>query len=149
MKSNISTISDIGRTVICIDIATSNLAIDIINLSELIKTSGLKKSLYVNTKRTFEKLLNINSTIGINEICVQLGLSEVKKLSAEILEKYKQYINRGQILNEDLSHPQYAAMAVYFGCKKLKVKPPKQKLLPFSHLKPIQWTILEKEFEKV
>lgn len=93
----------------------------------------------------FETGLNINRTIGVNEVCVKLGVNEVKKEAQTILNRYSEQFGAGQNLNL----PQYAVMSVFLACKTLKVKPPKQKLVELSQLKPAQWTLLETQFGKV
>lgn len=108
--------------------------------------AGVRKSNYISTKRLFENLLNINKVLGVKEICVQLGLSEVQSEAEKVLKKYQKAT---EINPNDLKHPQYATMAIYMACKKLKVKVSKQKLVPMSRLKPTQWTLLEKRFDKI
>lgn len=96
-----------------------------------------------------EKSLDLNHKMGINEICLKLGVSEAKKLATEILNKYQNYCCTTDKINDDFSHPQYASVAVFCACKKLKVKVQKQKLVSESLLKPQQWSALEKRFENV
>ncbi|XP_063709679.1 origin recognition complex subunit 6 [Culicoides brevitarsis] len=148
--SIISSTNDASRTVICLDLATQYLGTqESLEASELLKCSGLKKSAYLNTKRMLEKSLDLNHKVGINEICLKHGISEAKKLATDILNKYKSYCSTTDKSNDDFSHPQYSAIAVFSACKKLKVKIQKQKLVGESLLKPQQWTALEKRFEKV
>lgn len=96
-----------------------------------------------------EKALDLNHNVGVNEICLKHGVSEAKKLATESLIKYQNYCSTTDKINDDFSHPQYAAVAVFCACKKLKVKVQKQKLVGESLLKPQQWKALEKRFEKV
>lgn len=149
LKLTSNTLGDYAKTVICIDIAT-NLLGSHFDTGTALKISGLKKSAYSNHKRTIEKVLDISKQIGINEICVQLGLNQIQNKSAELLEQYKVCVAETESAQDhDLSHPQYAAMAIYQMCLKRKMKSYKQKLISFSHLKPAQWTLLEKNWEKV
>lgn len=114
-------------------------------MSDLLRVSGVRKASYTNAKRVFEKLLNINKVLGVNEMCIQTGVSEVRSEAEKILKKYQEATHSDA---SDLQHPQYAAMSVYMACKKQKVKVSKQILVPLSRLKPAQWTMLEKAFEK-
>ncbi|XP_053659068.1 origin recognition complex subunit 6 [Anopheles marshallii] len=142
-----SNLGDYAKVTLCIDIASSLLGLPFDNDLAL-KLSGMKKTSYANGRRTLEKILDINKTLGIGEICVQVGMSQVQKVATALLEAYKRYAGQGQGEN-DFSHPQYATMAVYQACKREKVKPPKTKLVALSHLKPAQWTLLEKNWDKI
>ncbi|XP_058835110.1 origin recognition complex subunit 6 [Topomyia yanbarensis] len=139
-------LGDYAKAIICIDLAASLLGLPCDNEMTL-KLSGLKKSAYVNNRRTIEKLLDINQLIGINEVCIQLGLHQVQKEATALLNSYKTFVGAGST-EIDFTHPQYATMSVFQACKRLKVKPPKAKLISLSHLKPTQWTLLEKNWEK-
>nr|XP_040237289.2 origin recognition complex subunit 6 [Anopheles coluzzii] len=141
-----STLGDYAKATICIDLASSLLGLPF-DTDTALKLSGLRKTAYANGRRTLEKVLDINKTLGIGEICVQVGVTQVQQEAATLLEAYKQYAGQGGA-GIDFSHPQYATMAVFQACKRQKVKPPKTKLLPFSHLKPAQWSMLEKNWEK-
>lgn len=140
-------LGDYPKATICIDLATTLLGLPFDNEIAL-KLCGMKKSAYANARRILEKILDISKTIGISEICIQLGLGNLApKEATTLMEKYKRYVGGGSS-DIDFTHPQYAAMAVFQACKKLKVKPPKTKLVAYSHLKPAQWSALEKNWEK-
>ncbi|XP_001654385.2 origin recognition complex subunit 6 [Aedes aegypti] len=134
-----------AKVIICIDLAANLLGLPFDNETAS-KLCGLKKTAYANGKRTLEKILDISKVIGINEMCIQLGLNQVQKEALTMLENYKRYVG-GVKAEVDFAHPQYATMAVFQACKKMKVKPPKTKLVAFSHLKPTQWTMLEKNWD--
>lgn len=140
-------LGDYAKATICIDLASVLLALPFDNETAL-KLSGLKKSAYANAKRTLEKILDINKIVGITEICIQLGLNQVQRDATGLLEAYKRFAGGGATVEIDFTHPQYATMAVFQACKRQKVKPPKTKLVAFSHLKPAQWSLLEKKWEK-
>lgn len=145
LKSVSATASDTTKVVVCIDLVSELRGIPL-ELTDLIQVAGVRKTNYISTRRLFENLLNINKVVGVKEICIQLGISEVQSEAEKILKIYQQTAEGD---SNDLKHPQYAAMAVYMACKKLKVKASKQKLVPLSRLKPTQWTLLEKRFDKV
>lgn len=95
----------------------------------------------------FEKLLDLNKVVNVNDICIQLGLNEVTKKAHELLELYK-FTVANESADNDVSHPQYAAMAVFQACKLSKKKISKPKILSFSNLRPTQWTQLELRWDK-
>lgn len=140
-------LGDYAKATICIDLASTLLGLPF-DTETALKLSGLKKTAYANAKRTLEKILDINKIVGIAEICIQLGLSQVQRDATNLLEAYKRFAGGGGGVEIDFTHPQYATMAVFQACKRQKVKPPKTKLVGFSHLKPAQWTLLEKNWEK-
>ena len=109
-----------------------------------LKLSGYKKPSYLNNRRIIEKLLELSKPTGVQEICVQLGLTEIQDQSKSILE---QFTSSSVLRNVDTTHPQYAAMAVYQMCKLRKIKIQKTKLISYSHLKSSQWALLEKSWE--
>lgn len=96
----------------------------------------------------FEKLLDLNKLVCINDICIQLSLSQITKKAEELLALYKRIMVHEQSGDVDISHPQYAAMAVFMACKLCKQKVSKSKLIPFSNLRPILWQQLEQRWEK-
>uniref|UniRef100_A0A4Y0BRP8 Origin recognition complex subunit 6 n=1 Tax=Anopheles funestus TaxID=62324 RepID=A0A4Y0BRP8_ANOFN len=145
-SGTMTNLGDYAKVTLCIDLASSLLGLPFDNDTAL-KLSGMKKASYANGRRTLEKILDINKTLGIGEICVQVGLSQVQHEAATLLEAYKRYAAQGQG-ETDFTHPQYATMAVFQACKRAKVKPPKTKLVAVSHLKPAQWTLLEKNWDK-
>uniref|UniRef100_A0A182IK57 Uncharacterized protein n=1 Tax=Anopheles atroparvus TaxID=41427 RepID=A0A182IK57_ANOAO len=138
-------LGDYAKATLCIDIAAGLLGLPFDSETAL-KLSGLRKTAYNNGRRTLEKILDINKTIGINEICVQLGLNQVQKEATGLLDAYKRYA--GASSDIDFTHPQYATMAVFQACRRQKVRVAKLKLVPFSHLKATQWNLLEKNWEK-
>jgi origin recognition complex subunit 6 len=146
LKSNskISDMGDYARSIICIELATTALGQNF-ELATAYKLAGLKRNAYTNNKRLIEKLLDLNNCIGINEMCVKLGLNQVQQTAVTLLN---QYGVTGKKAHEDLEHPQYAAMAIFFACRQHNLKPPKQKIMPLSHLRPSQWTVLESVWEK-
>lgn len=82
--------------------------------------------------------------MGVSEICIQLGLTEIQTTSQTILD---QFVSSSDLRNIETTHPQYAAMAVYQMCKLKKIKVQKTKFISFGHLKPSQWTLLEKSWD--
>lgn len=95
-----------------------------------------------------EKLLDLNKLVGVNDICIQLNLQEVKKKADELLELYRKVVASEQNDVDD-THPQYASMAVFIACKLCQKKVSKTKIMPFSNLRPTQWQQLEQRWEKL
>lgn len=110
------------------------------------KLSGFKKPSYLNNRRICEKLLDLCKPIGIPEICIQLGLTEIQETCKTILNRFVSS-NENGLRNIDTTHPQYASMAVYQVCKMKRIRIQKSKLISYSHLKANQWALLEKSWE--
>ncbi|KAM7341801.1 origin recognition complex subunit 6 [Cochliomyia hominivorax] len=139
-------INEYGKIVLCADIAANLMGVPF-DKEQAMKMSALRKSHYANNKRMFEKLLDLNKLVGVNDICLQLNLNQVNKKAEELLELYRQVVAKEQS-DIDVNHPQYAAMAVFMACKLSKQKVSKTKLMPFSNLRPAQWQQLEQRWEK-
>lgn len=77
------------------------------------KLSNLKKSSYLNSLHTIEKVLDLDRQLTISELCVQLSCTVVKELAEQIFKKYKEKDEIGR----DFTHPQYIAVAVYTACR--------------------------------
>ncbi|EDW04562.1 GH23282, partial [Drosophila grimshawi] len=140
-------INEYGKIVLCADIACTLLGIGF-DKEQALKLSALRKSHYVNNKRMFKKLLDLNVLATINDICVQLSLNEVARKAEELLTLFKNNIAMHEH-SDEADHPQYAAMAVFHACRLLKRKVPKAKLMPFSNLRPTQWQQLEQQWERM
>ncbi|CAD7012181.1 unnamed protein product [Ceratitis capitata] len=141
-------LNEYAKTVICADIATSLLDIAI-DMEQAVKLSTLRKSHYTKQKRMIEKLLDLNRIVGVNDICVQLGMTEVSQKANELLDLYKTVMAKECAGDEnDFIHPQYAAMAVFVAAKILKQKVSKAKILSFSNLRQSQWQQLELRWNK-
>ncbi|XP_034479048.1 origin recognition complex subunit 6 [Drosophila innubila] len=137
-------VNEYGKIVLCADLASSFLGIGF-DKEQALKLSALRKTHYVNNKRMFEKLLDLNKIPSVNDICVQLSLSEVTRKAEELLALFKAVVGN----NPDADHPQYAAMAVFHACRLLKKKVSKTKIMPFSNLRPSQWQQLEHQWERM
>uniref|UniRef100_A0A6M2DQU0 Putative origin recognition complex subunit 6 n=1 Tax=Xenopsylla cheopis TaxID=163159 RepID=A0A6M2DQU0_XENCH len=142
MKSlggNAITLSDSAQSVICLDLASSSIGISF-DVDHAIKLSGVKRNTYLSGLRTIEKLLDLAKELTVNELCVQLGVTSIKEKADLLLTKYKNSHNC------DVTHPQYVAMAVFQACRVGKIKVQRNMIIPFSRLKPSQWSILEKSW---
>lgn len=91
------------------------------------------------------KLLNLNKKLSINSLILKLGISNtnIEKNSKKILDYYIR-----QDPHADLDHPQFLVMSIYQSCKFEKFKIQKKLLIQLSNLKPNQWSMLEKAWDK-
>ncbi|KAH8402293.1 hypothetical protein KR009_011080 [Drosophila setifemur] len=140
-------INEYGKIVLCADLASCLLGIGF-DKEQALKLSGLRKSHYLNNKRMFEKLLDLNKLVNVSDICVQLNLSEAARKAEELMTLFKA-VAATEGIGIDTEHPQYAAMAVFHACLMLKKKVAKTKLMPFSNLRPTQWQQLEQQWERM
>ncbi|XP_034650546.1 origin recognition complex subunit 6 [Drosophila subobscura] len=140
-------INEYGKIVLCVDLASCLLGIGL-DKEQALKLSGLRKSHYLNNKRMFEKLLDLNKLVTVNDICVQLSLNEVSRKAEELMTLFRGLVST-ENTDIDTDHPQYAAMAVFHACRLLKKKVSKPKLMPFSNLRPTQWQQLEQQWERM
>ncbi|XP_036334235.1 origin recognition complex subunit 6 [Rhagoletis pomonella] len=141
-------LNEYAKTVLCVDVAAELVGIAF-DMEQALKLSSLRKSHYTKHKRMIEKLLDLNKIVGVNDICVQLNMTEVSQKANELLELYKTVMKEESAGDEnDLIHPQYAAMAVFQAAKMLKHKVSKSKILSFSNLRPTQWQQLELRWNK-
>lgn len=93
-----------------------------------------------------EKILDLNRPLTVNDICITLGVQELCTKAKELFEVYKKY--NIEVTEDEILHPQYSTMAVYQASKIRKKRIPKQKIISMSHLKQVQWTNLEKKWDK-
>lgn len=112
------------------------------------KLCGLRKGLYANNRRIVQKLIGNTKSVGIPELCLQLGLpSQIQGTAAEDLQKYLAYMIR---INQDIDrkHPQYAAIALFKTAQMRKIKVSKTAFASSCSLKTDQWKMLEESWEK-
>ncbi|KAL1501646.1 hypothetical protein ABEB36_006940 [Hypothenemus hampei] len=140
-KSSLKTLNDQTKIVLCTDLASQHLG-KAFDKETALALSGLKKSTYHNQLNTLEKILGLDRTLSISDVCIQLGCTAIKDLAKDYLEKFRN-------LGKDLDHPQYVAAAIYFACKSKKIALDKQKLISISRLRPSQWKELLSSFEKL
>ncbi|KAJ8926002.1 hypothetical protein NQ315_009857 [Exocentrus adspersus] len=139
-KGSIKSLNDQAKTVLCLDLASSYSGVAF-DKATAIKLSGLKKSVYLNSFHTVEKVLGLDKRLTISDLCVQLNCTAVKDLAEEVLSKYTDLKKIS-----DVDHPQYVAGAVYAACRCKNLKIPRTELLNASHLKPLQLKELCNEF---
>ncbi|GAB0097170.1 Origin recognition complex subunit 6 [Sergentomyia squamirostris] len=139
-NSMTSSIGEIAKVVICIDLAASIIGISF-DTNTALKICGLKKSNYANYRRIIQKLIGGTSSVGVPELCLQLGLpAHVQEAAIEELPKYLKFIQRNAT---DSSNPQYAAVVLYGVARSRKIKVSKVAFCNTCSLKKDQWKILE------
>lgn len=114
---------------------------------QAVKLSGLKPAEYKRQKDLTEKLLNLNKTLTLDEICAQLEISDRMKNDARIL--FNEYKAKGSFFDESNSTP-ILAMAIYQSVKQRKdkqVSATKASLLQFSKMKSKAWKQMEDEWD--
>lgn len=139
------TLNDSAKVVLCLDISCELINISF-NGSAGIKLAGLKKTSYKNNRNNLIKLLNLNKKLGIPEMTLKLGITSnnVEKTAMKILETYK----KESFEDTDLDHPQFVVMSIFQATKIEKVKATKTNFITASNLKPNQWNLLEKTWDK-
>jgi transcription initiation factor TFIIIB Brf1 subunit/transcription initiation factor TFIIB len=139
-----ATLNDSAKVLLCIDISCEQVNIPF-EESAGMKLSGMRKTSYKNYRNNFMKLLNLNKKLGIPEMILKLGVtsSNVEKTAKKILDAYKK-----ESFEADMDHPQFIVMSIYQACKLEKVKAPKRNFVSASNLKPNQWSLLEKSWDK-
>ncbi|XP_030024094.2 origin recognition complex subunit 6 [Manduca sexta] len=139
-----SNMTDTSKMVICLELAAGMFGAEF-DVKTAIKYSGLKPSMYNNSKKVVQNLLELNGDrLTTNLLCVSLQCSGVQEQADRMLADYCK-LARTEV---DMNLPQYVCMAVYHACRLNKVKVSKAKLIEKSRLKPSQWTKLDTEWTK-
>lgn len=141
------TIKETAKIIICINCAAISCNADF-DRGQAISLSGLKEKEYIRQKELFESLLDLSKKISMDEICAQLGISDVLKNDAAQL--FNEYKKRNAFLS-DVENPCFATMAVYQSCKlkgKKDASVHRSKLMQLSKLNNKAWKHLEDEWNK-
>jgi len=81
----------------------------------------VKPKTYTQAFQTIEKLLNITSTISLQEIAVQFDCLQAVGMARQLLERYKislsEKFSEAQQKGMDLDKPLFPAAALYCSCK--------------------------------
>lgn len=139
------TINDTSKITISIDCA-STLCNTELDRGAVIQLSGLNKKEYFKQKELFEKVLDLNKKLTLDEICAQLEISYIiKKDATRLLMEYKKkHAFDGDILN----NIQFLSMAIYqsLELRKMKNNNTKTKLIQLSRLKGTVWKRMDEEW---
>lgn len=143
LKASSTITNQTAKLVICIDCASILCGIEI-NHREAVKFSGAKtESEYNRQKELIQKLLNLNKSLTLDEICAQLEISERSKSDARQLFNAYTANQFG-----DADNVAHMAMAIHQSLKLRKEKnAAAKKLAQLGHLKPKQWKELENNWD--
>lgn len=144
---NFRNINDVAKVVFSIECA-SNLCGTEFNYPEVaFQLAGLKKTEYQRQKNVFEKLLNLNKSLKLKDICLQLELNDAIKTNAQcLLDAYKKH----PTFTDDINSAHCITMAIYQSCKlkKIKMSKLKTKLIALSNLNVAKWKRIEEQWHK-
>jgi hypothetical protein len=108
------------RAVVCLEIAAGENS-ERLSRKDTAKAAGQKKQAYESAYQTIEKILGLSSRLGIHELAVQCGCSEVRELAQSLLKKYednvKAKLSADRQKDLDLSKPIYAIGALQAAAK--------------------------------
>lgn len=153
MQTRNSRLTQSSKISICLNLAADCLHKSI-SKKELIRTSGNKKSQYEHLYKTISTILNIENSVGINDLCVKLDVCSVRELANEIYDVFCKKFNDCLELN----HPQYKVLSIFCACKLSKIKIYKNICIQYANLNLISFNkllnkfnefIKENNFEKV
>ncbi|PSN32681.1 Origin recognition complex subunit 6 [Blattella germanica] len=139
-------ISETCQIVLCLDLAASTLGVPFEKI-DAIKLSGVNKKIYINYFNTVSKLLGVEKSTSIQDLCIQFGISEATSHAQKILEKYKMSQLSGRLVEFD--HPMYNVAAVLTACRKCKLKVDRAKLMDVSCIQKSAFLKLLSSFEKI
>jgi hypothetical protein len=145
LKARNFTINEGAKTILSLDISCELLNIAF-ETASAVKHSSMRKRIYDNYRKTFLKLMKLDKKTSIRDLILKRGISNAK-VDPTAHKIYEAYQNSTDGI--DLDHPQYMAMSVFEACKLEGVKVSKKDFISISNLKPNQWTLLEKTFDKI
>ncbi|XP_045438219.1 origin recognition complex subunit 6 isoform X2 [Pipistrellus kuhlii] len=140
--------SETSSAVMCLDLAAAcrSCPLDRAYVAQL---AGLNQKAYQSRLKSFECLLGLNSSVGIQDLAVQFGCTEAAALAAQTLQSYEASLPQTQQADLDLSRPLFTAAALLTACKILKLKVDKNKMVATSGVKKAIFDRLCKQLEKV
>ncbi|TRY72484.1 hypothetical protein TCAL_01047 [Tigriopus californicus] len=88
-KFSVLKLSGSCQTVISLHLASKVCRRPIQDLKLILKSAGLSKVKYQNVLRNVESALNLEEVLSIDDICVQLGCSQIRQKAANSLKQYQ------------------------------------------------------------
>ncbi|CAK6436559.1 unnamed protein product [Pipistrellus nathusii] len=140
--------SETSSAVMCLDLAAACRSCPL-DRAYVAKLAGVNKKAYQSRLKSFECLLGLNSSVGIQDLAVQFGCTEAVALAAQTLQSYEASLPQTQQADLDLSRPLFTAAALLTACKILKLKVDKNKMVATSGVKKAIFDRLCKQLEKV
>lgn len=141
MKSNNASL----QVVLAIHFA-ANLCNTEFDKSKALQLSGVKAKEYTKQKELFEKLLDLDKKLTLDEICAKLEINDLLKNDADRLLKAYQKKNPHM---KEMDNASFLTMALYQSHKLRKMKNTgvKQKLMDLSRIKGKVWKNFEEEWD--
>ncbi|XP_062501583.1 origin recognition complex subunit 6-like [Corticium candelabrum] len=139
------------RAVVCLELAAEENN-EPLSRTEAIRISGQKKKTYESAYQTIEKMLGLRARLGIHELAVQCGCSEVRELAQSLMTQYEKNIRANLSVSRqndlDLSQPIFAIAALQVAAKKQKVWVDKKRLVSHVGRKKAALTKIISEMEE-
>ncbi|XP_015420186.1 PREDICTED: origin recognition complex subunit 6 [Myotis davidii] len=140
--------TETSRAVMCLDLAASLRSCPL-DRAYAAKLSGVNQKTYQSCLRSFECLLGLNSSVGIQDLAVQFSCTEAVNLAVQMLQSYESSLPQAQRADLDLSRPLFTTAALLTACKILKLKVDKGKMAATSGVKKAIFDRLCKQLEKI
>jgi len=119
-KANLG-VNNTYQSTVCLHLAavTRGTSVDV---KAMVKLAGAKsKPHYLTVYQNAEKLLALDQTLSVQEICVQLGLSHMADKAAKLLKTYENHLietfGEGRCNDLNLNKPIFPCGAVHATCK--------------------------------
>jgi origin recognition complex subunit 6 len=118
-------VSSTSLALVCLELAAGQHG-ETFDKKQAQKLSGLQPRAYTNTVNTASKMLNISSTVSLQELAVRFGCLDAEQLASEILKSYREKVDSmySEMQKEslDITKPLYSTAALYTACKLLKIQ---------------------------
>ncbi|XP_053127084.1 origin recognition complex subunit 6 isoform X2 [Hemicordylus capensis] len=137
-----------SSAVICLDLAAGFMK-QPVDKSYLVKLSGLNKSAYQSTLRSFESLLGMPSNLGLRDLAIQFCCLEAVNMASKILQRYESTLPEAQQTDLDLSKPLFTTAALFTACRCLKLQVDKNKMAATSGVKKTIFDRLCGQLQKI
>uniref|UniRef100_A0A8D0HCU0 Origin recognition complex subunit 6 n=1 Tax=Sphenodon punctatus TaxID=8508 RepID=A0A8D0HCU0_SPHPU len=137
-----------SNAVMCLDLAAGFMKHPV-DKSYLVKLSGLNKSTYQSCMKSFESLLGMHSSLGIQDLAVQFCCTEAVTMASQILQRYESSLSEAQQTDLDLSKPLFTTAALFTACRCMKLKVDKSKMMAVSGVKKAIFNRLCGQLEKI
>jgi len=124
--------------VVCLHLAAS-VAGKQVDLKWMVKIGGAKnKNHYQQTYQNAEKVLELNQVMSIQEVCIQMGVSQLSEAAANVMANYENHLKQtlgDKFADLNLSRSLYPCAAVMSACKIRHEKIDQAKIVDLSRSK--------------
>lgn len=118
-------VSSSGLALVCLEIAAGQHG-ETFDKKQAQKLSGLQPRAYTSTIHSVSKVLNLSTTVSLQELAIRFGCLEAEQLATETLHNYRGKMDAvySEVQKEslDFTKPLYLAAALYTACKLLKIR---------------------------